>query len=150
MLPLNLVLPLLCCGCVQTSPSLGFVFDGLWLCSGFPQSWSCLCWAVVVYRLCPVLILALPNVVFLRLPPRLDLSFVVLCLSEKHKYSEILFRRIDFRGIEPKSDSVLTLTDFSILFFTHITPFHQAGQMRLGGFQVHIYFVPWSQRDETT
>ena len=100
-LPLVLVLPLLDWGCVQDSPSLGLVFTGLWLCSGFPRSWcmytgfprpwswlfvaeallrfplilvlpcravlfhrlsqflSCLCWAVVVHMLPPVVVLPL-------------------------------------------------------------------------------------------
>ena len=40
---LVLVLLLLGCGCVQTSPNLGLVFAGLLLCSGSPWFWSCLC-----------------------------------------------------------------------------------------------------------
>ena len=51
------VLPLLGCGFEQAFPGLGLAFVGLWLCSGFPQSWSCLFWAVVMHRPPPVLIL---------------------------------------------------------------------------------------------
>lgn len=50
-LPLILVLPWLGCGCAQASSHLVLAFTGLWLLTGFPQSWSCLCGAVVVHRL---------------------------------------------------------------------------------------------------
>ena len=63
-LSLVLVLPLLGCGCVQASPSLGLLFAGLQLGLGFPQSWSYLFWAVVVHRLPSVLVLALLGNVF--------------------------------------------------------------------------------------
>ena len=59
-LPLVLVLPLLGCGCAQASPrlvpgfagfsqaslGLGLASAGLWLCTGFSRSLSCLSLAV--------------------------------------------------------------------------------------------------------
>ena len=56
---LVLVLPLLDCDCVQASISLGLVIARLWFCSGFPRSWSYLCWAMGVNRLSLVLNLTL-------------------------------------------------------------------------------------------
>ena len=55
----GLVLHLLGCGCPQTFPGLGLGFAGLWLCSYFPKSWSCLCWAMVMNRLPQVFVLIL-------------------------------------------------------------------------------------------
>ena len=47
-IPLVLVSPLLGCGCAQASPNFHLPYAGLCRCTGFPWSWSYLCWAVVV------------------------------------------------------------------------------------------------------
>ena len=79
-LPLVLVLPLQGCGCPQGNPSLGLTFAGLWLCSVFPQTWSCLCWAVVVHRLPLVLVLTLLVGGCAEAYPGLGLSFAGMWL----------------------------------------------------------------------
>ena len=56
---LTMLMPLVGYGYVQASPSLFLAFSGLWFCSGFPQSWSFICWAVVVHRFPLVLVLHL-------------------------------------------------------------------------------------------
>ncbi len=50
MIPHILVFPLLGCCRKQVSPSHGLAFSVLWLCSWFPLSWLCLCWAVLMHR----------------------------------------------------------------------------------------------------
>ena len=56
---LGLVLPLLVCGYAHASFSLGLVFAGLLLCTGFSQSWSCFFLDVVLLRLPLVLVVTL-------------------------------------------------------------------------------------------
>ena len=52
----DFVLPLLAFGFAQASPGLGLGLPWLWLWIGFPCSWFCICWAVVVNRLSTVLV----------------------------------------------------------------------------------------------
>ena len=58
-IPLVFILLLLGFGYEKASPGFCLAFVGLWFCLGFSCSWSCHCWAVVVYRFPLVLVFPL-------------------------------------------------------------------------------------------
>ena len=62
-------------------------FYGLWLCSGFPQSWSCFRLAVVVKRLPPILFLAFLDSGFAQDSVSLGLAFAGLWLCTGFSWS---------------------------------------------------------------
>ena len=74
------VLFLLDCGWAQASHGLGLAFAGQWFCTGFPQSWSCLCWAVLVHRLPPILVLSLLCFCHAQASPSRGIAFAGLWL----------------------------------------------------------------------
>ena len=77
---LLLVLALLGCGFAQASPGLGLDFVGLWLCTGVPQSFTRLLWALFVHRLPLVLVLPLLGFGYAQASPGLCLAFSGLWL----------------------------------------------------------------------